>query len=231
MKRYILHVHTYHSGCSTNSPAKILKIAKSAGINGIAITDHNTIKGALETKKLNKDKDFEVVVGEEVSTDIGHVLVLYLKKKINPGKVEDVAKEARAQGAICILAHPYNILQDKVSKIFGVKSARKSLAKKDLDRLKLFDAVEGFNARCFLKKENLLSQKLARDYGKTIVAGSDAHFAGELLNTVVEFSDKYSLKEAIMKNKITLSRTNKSDIWSKFKSTIITSAPSLKRFF
>jgi len=231
MKRYVLHVHTYHSGCSTNSPAKILNVAKSAGINGVAITDHNTIKGALETRKLNKDKDFEVVIGEEVSTDIGHVLVLYLKRKINPGKVEDVVTEARKQNAICVLAHPHNILQDKAFKIFGIKSARKSLNKKDFDKVELFDAVEGFNARCFLKKENLLSRELAEKYGKTVVAGSDAHFIGELLNTIIEFDNKYSLKKAIEKNKITLYRANRANVWSKLKSTIITSVPPLKKFF
>ena len=73
--RYDLHMHTYRSKCSNLRPDVILKLAKKKGLDGIAITDHHEIRGALEVKKLNKDKDFEVIVGEEISTNYGDVLV------------------------------------------------------------------------------------------------------------------------------------------------------------
>jgi len=198
----------------------VLSYAKKRGLNGVAITDHNTIAGALETYKLNKDKNFEVVVGEEVSTDVGHVLVLYVKKAILPGKIEDVLKEAKRQDAICILAHPYNLFQDKFLKGLGGKNGRKSITSDNLDKVKLFDAVEGFNARCFLKKDNEMAMILAKKYGKTIVAGSDAHFPNEICNTYVEFDKKYTLRQAIKKNHIKIYGEKRYLFINKLRSTI-----------
>jgi len=204
MKRYELHLHTNHSKCSSNKPEKVLKIAKSKGFNGIVVTDHNTISGALAIKKLNKDKNFEVVVGEEVATDIGHVLVYYVKRKIKPGKVEDVIKEAKKQKAICVLAHPYNLLSKKLADLLHYKKARGSMTAKDKPKTKLFDAVEIFNSRCLFKSENKMAEKLAKEFKKPIIAGSDAHFYSEIGSSTVRFDRKYSLKDAILKGKLIL---------------------------
>ena len=53
MKRYEIHLHTNYSKCSNSDPKKVLETAKERNLNGIAITDHNTVKGAVEIKKLN----------------------------------------------------------------------------------------------------------------------------------------------------------------------------------
>ena len=61
--KYDLHVHTKYSvKCGYMEPAELLKVTKKRGLNGIAVCDHNTIEGALLAKKLNKDKNFEVIV-------------------------------------------------------------------------------------------------------------------------------------------------------------------------
>ena len=80
--KYDLHNHTYYSKCSNLKPEILIKAAKKKGMDGIAVTDHNTMKGALEARKLNKDKDFEVILGEEIGTNFGDVIGLYLKKEI-----------------------------------------------------------------------------------------------------------------------------------------------------
>jgi len=78
MNKYDLHMHTNFSPDSKNKPASILRISKKAGLNGIAITDHHTIRGALLTKELNEDRDFEVIIGEEITTNRGDVIALYI---------------------------------------------------------------------------------------------------------------------------------------------------------
>ncbi len=219
MKRYILHIHTKYSVCSNCEPRRILEIVKKKGFDGVVITDHNTIRGALEARRINQDDDFEVVIGEEVSTDIGHVLVFYVKKEIKPTKVELVVDEARKQDALCILAHPYNILQSKLKKFFPVKEMRMSLTEKDQDKVKMFDAIEGFNARSLIEKDNLLSQKLAKLYNKPIVAGSDSHFENEICRTWVEFDDSLDLRQAILQNKINFYGERRYVLFNKLLST------------
>jgi predicted metal-dependent phosphoesterase TrpH len=222
MKKYGLHLHTKYSKCSNCEPEKILEVTKKQGFAGIAITDHNTIRGALETKRLNNDENFEIIIGEEVSTDIGHVLVYNVEKEIRPGKVEDVIEEARNQEAICVLAHPYNLISSKLGELLKLQDFRKTLSEKDVDKIKLFDAIEGFNARCLFERENVLSHKLAEIYKKPMIAGSDAHFANEIGNAWVEFDDEYTLGQAILNGKIKLKGKRKHTFISKMHSTIRT---------
>ena len=95
--RYELHLHTRYSCDSNLKPESILKIVKKLGLDGVAFTDHNTIKGAIEAKTLvkrlaqNKEyDDFEVIVGEEVRTNLGDVLVYYVQEEIPKGDFFDV---------------------------------------------------------------------------------------------------------------------------------------------
>jgi len=222
MKKYGLHLHTKYSKCSNCEPKIILETTKKQGFAGIAITDHNTIKGALETKKLNKDKNFEVIIGEEVSTDLGHVLIYYVKEAIMPGNVENVIREAREQKAICVLAHPYNLITSKIGELIKIKNVRKTLSKNDADKVELFDAIEGFNARCLLNKDNILAQKLAKAYKKPAIAGSDAHFANEIGNAWIEFDDEYTVRQAIASGEIELKGKRKHTVINKMRSTIRT---------
>ncbi|MFH1506797.1 MAG: PHP domain-containing protein [archaeon] len=221
MKKYNIHLHTKYSHCSNNDPKQLLEINKALGFDGMAVTDHNTIKGALEIKKLNKDKNFEVIVGEEVSTELGHVLVYYVKKEIKPGKAEDIIREAHRQGAICALAHPYNLLTGGFAKLSKSKTMRGTLSKDNVHKAKLFDAIEGLNARCLLDKENKMATKLAKKHKKPIIAGSDGHFTDEIGNAWVEFNDKYTLKEAILKNKITIKGKRNKALAHKLRSTAL----------
>jgi len=52
MLRFDLHVHSNFSRDGYDSIDSILKRAKEIGLNGIAITDHNTIEGGLTGAKM-----------------------------------------------------------------------------------------------------------------------------------------------------------------------------------
>jgi len=220
MKRYDLHVHTEYSKCSNNNLKGIIGAAKKKRLDGIAITDHNLIEGALKLKNFNKDKNFEIIVGEEVYTNIGHVLVYFIKKKISPGKIENVLREAKKQNALVSLAHPYNNLPLGLSKISLVKNPRGSINTKDEKVLKAFDAIETFNSRVYLLSDNLRAKELAKKLNKPVTAGSDAHFISEIGNAYVEFDDKYSLREAILKKKLKIHGKRKSIVLNRIKSAL-----------
>ncbi len=193
MKRYDLHGHSYYSKCSNLKPKIILKRAKKRGLNGLAVTDHNTIKGAVETKKLNKDPNFEVIIGEEVMTNKGEVLALYINEEIKPGKFEDVIKEIKQQGGISILAHPFSMV--------GLQ--RKRASGNIYDKV---DAIEGFNARSFFKFENYEAQIKAKEIDKPITAGSDYHFWFEVGRAYTMFEG--DLKTAIKEHKTNIRGSN-----------------------
>lgn len=185
MKKYDLHIHTYHSGCSRIRPKKLLKIAKKRGLNGIAITNHNTIKGGKDVKKLNKDKNFEVIIGAEIKTDKGEILGLYLKKEIKSRKAEEVIDEIHKQGGIAIAAHPFT---------WGLLRTAAKFNKKELKKL---DGFETFNARNTFRWENELAVQFAQKHKLAQTGGSDAHFYYEIGRAFTLFNG--SLKDAIKK--------------------------------
>ena len=169
MPKYDLHMHTHYSKCSNLKPETLLRLAKKQNLDGIAITDHHEIKGALEVKKLNKDKDFEVIIGEEVSTNYGDVLVYYLNRKIDKIDFYEVADEARKQNALVTIAHPFRttLIHDHKFQI-PIEKVKKKI-----------DAVECFNART-LPGDNKKADNAADKLKIAKTSGSDSHFFFEI---------------------------------------------------
>ena len=186
---YDLHMHTHYSKCSNLRPEIILKLAKKHNLDGIAITDHHEIKGALEVKKLNKDKDFEVIVGEEVSTNYGDVLIYYLNKKIDEIGFYEVVDEARKQNALITIAHPYRttIIHNHKFRIPIEKIKNK------------VDAIECFNARMMRPSDNKKAEETAAKLGIAKTAGSDAHFFFEIGTACTIFDN--DLRTALKRKK------------------------------
>lgn len=186
--RYDLHIHTHYSKCSNLKPEIILKLAKKHNLNGIAVTDHHEIKGALEVKKLSKDKNFEVIIGEEISTNYGDVLVYYLSKKICETNFFNVIEEARKQGALTAIAHPFRTTLMHNHKFqLPLEQVRDKI-----------NAIECFNART-LPGDNKKANDSADKLGIAKIAGSDSHFFFEIGTAYTIFDD--SLRTAIKRKK------------------------------
>ncbi|VVC01303.1 Error-prone DNA polymerase [uncultured archaeon] len=174
-----LHIHTHFSFDSLAKPEDILAAAVDKGLSAVAITDHNEIAGALEAAEMARERKLplQVIIGEEVSTDRGDLLVYFLKKKIAPGPLSRVLSEAKRQGAVSCAAHPYDAMRHGI--------ALESLAGETLSKI---DAIEAFNARVAAPSHNGRALAFAEKAGKPLLAGSDAHHPLEVGSAAVEFS-------------------------------------------
>ena len=76
-----LHLHSTYSDGSYK-PEQLLKLARSKGLDTIAIADHDTIKGSKEAIKIKDNYDIEVIPAIEFSTYKNkaeiHILGYYL---------------------------------------------------------------------------------------------------------------------------------------------------------
>jgi predicted metal-dependent phosphoesterase TrpH len=160
-----LHSHTYYSRGTKvlyeglNSPEQMVKHTKRLGLDAIAITDHDTMKGCSSVRRLSKKYGILVMPGEEVSTADGHLVALGVNEFIPPKLgIDETLELVHGQGGIGIAAHPFAFSR----RCLG------SLAKK-------CDAMEVFNALSLERIANIKNSYFAKKYNIPKVAGSDAH--------------------------------------------------------
>jgi len=180
---YDLHVHSNHSKDSLLSPNMIVKIARKKGLSGVAITDHDTITGAMEVKTLNRDENFAVIIGQEIKTEFGDVVGLFLTNRIKKNGFWKVLDEITRQNGVSVMAHPYR----------GYSYPEKIIDEVDL--------VEVFNSRS-TRYQNLKAAHLAERYNKPISAGSDAHSFFEIGRGITFTYD--DVRESLIKGKTTI---------------------------
>jgi hypothetical protein len=163
-----LHVHTTYSDGVAGVVEMLERASTIAGLSVIAITDHDCIEGSLQAAQLAPQYGLEAVIGEEVSTQHGHILALFIERHIEPGKSAwETIAEIHAQGGLAIAAHPF----DATVPSLGVSCLRPQMSSLGLDGL------EGFNASIYwpLRAFNMLAQAHAHRWHLPVIGGSDAH--------------------------------------------------------
>jgi len=186
--KYDLHIHSKYSIDGYLSPKMIIKIAKKRGLSGVAITDHNTIKGGLNVKNL-KPKDLQVIVGSEIETNRGEVIGLFLDQEIRSNTFQDVIEEIHNQNGLVIIPHPFDNIRGN-----GINPLK--------DDTPLIDFVEVFNSRCLLENYNVKAHEFATENKLKISAGSDAHFSNEIGNAGVFIDQNIESSEELLENNL-----------------------------
>jgi len=160
-----LHMHTDWSHDCSIAVADLLEHAEEIGLGGIAVTDHNVFRGALEAVELARTRELIVIPGEEVKTDgQGEVIGLFLEEEIPRGmSFGDTIEAIREQGGLVYLPHPF----DRLHAIPDPATLHRHLAE--------IDVFEVFNARLLRDSFNDEALRFARKYRLLQGAGSDAH--------------------------------------------------------
>ena len=159
-----LHTHTEHSHDCTTPVEALLDQAEARGLGTIAITDHNTFAGAKEALELARGRAITVIPGEEVKTQTGEVIGLFLREEIPRGlAMAETIDRIREQGGLVYLPHPF----DRLHAIPDARTLHRHLGE--------LDVFEVYNSRLFFDAYNDEALRFARKYNLTMGAGSDAH--------------------------------------------------------
>ena len=159
-----LHMHTDHSHDCAVPVADLLDYAEAQGLGAIAITDHNVFAGAQEAVQLARRRDLVVIPGEEIKTERGEVIGLFLDEQIERGlPMADTIAAIREQGGVVYLPHPF----DRLHTIPDAPTLHRHLPE--------IDVFEVYNARLLFEGFNDEALRYARKYNLTMGAGSDAH--------------------------------------------------------
>ena len=199
-KVYDLHIHTDASIDGKQTLEDAVKRAKKLGLDGIAITDHNTMKNAQRWKEFSTSK-FKVIPGMEITTTKGHMIALGIQKPIRPMMSPRATLQAiKEQGGVAILPHSMAKYRDGIA--YNIKRSS------SLD-LKV-DNIEIVNSRYGQGATNFKSRELAEAKRISGVAGSDAHTSDGIGMALTEARSKTNSIDEVL-NSIRLGRTNAYD--------------------
>jgi hypothetical protein len=167
------------------SPSELVDHASATGLNVIAVTDHDTIEGALRAAEhAARHSRLQVVVGEEVSSRNGHIVGLFIERRIRPGMSAAATVHAiHDQGGLAVAVHPFWRTQRPArgGLVHGV-----GWLAAELD----FDAVEVENATPGFYVFNQLARRLNVGLGSAELGGSDAHILDAIGRAYTEFPGK-----------------------------------------
>jgi predicted metal-dependent phosphoesterase TrpH len=191
-----LHVHTCHSPDSDTPLSGIVQACSKAGIDCVAITDHNCIDGALE---LQRSGGVRVIVGEEIRTTAGELLGLFLSECVPPGldPIDAVAR-VKAQGGLVCMPHPFSRWPVARPSSLGCRNGETFVPDDRLrsinslltqDVLETVDMIEVMNSRTPFSSNLAAARRLAELCGVPGTAGSDAHTAREVGRARIEMPD------------------------------------------
>jgi predicted metal-dependent phosphoesterase TrpH len=174
------HCHTIYSNGrrrrfdALNTPKEMIDAAIRRGLQGMIITDHDSVTGGLVGREAARVyKDFQVIPGAEVTSLSGHILAIGIEANVPKRlSVEETVEKIHDLGGIAITSHPFS------------NRVRPSLGKECLKT----DGVEVFNA-ANRALDNARAVSLARANGRPQTAGSDAHWAKTLGNAGIICDD------------------------------------------
>jgi predicted metal-dependent phosphoesterase TrpH len=167
-----LHIHSLASD-GTAGVAEILDhVENRTNLDVIAITDHERIDAAVAARSLVRDLGFraEVVVGEEVTTRGGHLLALFIERRVRPPRsLRDTIAEVHDLGGLAIPAHPL-VPYPLCAQGFVLRGLLESA-----DERVRPDGLETFNPTTLGRPWHGRVVRFAEDYGLAKLGNSDAH--------------------------------------------------------
>lgn len=161
--RFDLHVHTDISPCSNLALETILTRAQGLGLDGICLTDHDTMDVLSSVREGLQENGLVVIVGMEYATDEGDYLIFGPFENIRPGmSAYELIPQVHEAGGAIIGAHPYRLKRPADTGMFSSD---------------LCPIVEVANGP---QMENSQALAMAQKRNLAMSAGSDAHTLEEL---------------------------------------------------
>jgi len=184
-------------GDGLNSPEEILTAAEAAGLDVIALTDHDDIRGsfALRDVAAKKGSPVAVVTGVEVTTRAGHLLALFVEDEIPMFRaLAETVIAIHRGGGLAVAPHPLSYLTFSLG-----ERALRALAARG-ERASFIDGIELRNPSYAGRVRGDRARHLNEHVLRVAETGSsDAHHAKLVGTAWTEFpgADADALRAAI----------------------------------
>jgi predicted metal-dependent phosphoesterase TrpH len=161
MYKIDFHTHSTLSPDGGISKQQYKEILNSGVLDYVAVSDHNEIEIAQE---LQAELGDQIIVAEEIATQAGEIIGLYLKERVAGGlELDEAVKAVKLQGGLVYIPHPFEVF-------------RKGINRKNLEQiLPDIDVVEVFNARASFRQKHGQALGFALEHNLAMASSSDSH--------------------------------------------------------
>jgi predicted metal-dependent phosphoesterase TrpH len=170
-----LHCHTFPlSDDSFLSPDQLIERAKTTGLDGVCLTEHDSVWQPRKLRELAERHNFLIIPGIELNTEDGHILVFGLNRHATDTyRLPQLARLVTEAGGALVYPHPYRQFTPllRMDDDFWTMALERAVASPAFQYVCALEAINGRSTQ----DENLFSWQLCARLGLPAVAGSDAH--------------------------------------------------------
>jgi predicted metal-dependent phosphoesterase TrpH len=172
--RVDLHLHSRYSHDSSTTLDALISRARECALDRIALTDHNTVEGALKLAAMAPEL---AIVGEEAKTREGEVIGLFITGRVPPYlRPEEAMDLIHEMGGLVYVPHPLDRNRAHYSPDRLLELATR------------IDIVEVYNPWAE-PPANKAAAELAAELGKVTATGSDSHGVAEMGRSWMEIDE------------------------------------------
>ena len=174
-----MHVHTVRGAADSSlTPDQLIEEAKRIGLTGVNISEHDRVWELREVEEFRARSGLFVSRGMEVSTDMGHMIVVGLDTYV-PGirRAEELRRVVDEADGFMIVAHPFRHFFDPIHFRRDGRPPFDMTPEEAAERMPVFrlvDEIEVANGGS-TPRENQFALKVARVLGKRGIGASDCH--------------------------------------------------------
>lgn len=197
-----MHVHTVRGAADSSlTPEQLVEIAKSIGLSGVNISEHDRVWDAHQLAEFRRTSGLFVSRGMEVSTDMGHMIVIGLDRYV-PGirRAAELRRVLDDAGGFMIVAHPFRHFFDPIHFRRDGRPPFDMTPEEAAERMpvfKLVDEIEVANGGS-TPRENRFALAVARVLGKRGIGASDCHSTNGVGYFVTVFEEELRDEEHLL---------------------------------
>lgn len=200
--RLDLHIHTVYSFDSTIVPSDLLEACRRRGLAGVAITDHDSLRGGLSFAA--ELPGLLIIPGVEIRSAEGEIIGLFMKEEVPPGlSAPETMARIHDQGGVVVIPHPFDYVK-----------LRRMTAGRLRELAGEIDAMEVLNGKPRYWGANRRAARFAESLGIPATAGSDAHKAEHVGLVYVEMEEFTNKEEFLASLRTAVVRGERYSPWA-----------------
>ncbi len=197
-----MHVHTVRGAADSSlTPEQLIEEARRIGLTGVNISEHDRVWDPHHLEEFRRQSGLFVSRGMEVSTDMGHMIVVGLDRYV-PGirRATELRRVVDDLGGFMIVAHPFRHFFDPIHFRRDGRPPFEMKPQEAAERMPVFrlvDEIEVGNGGC-TPRENQFALAVARLLGKRGIGASDCHSTNGVGYYVTVFEEKLRGQEHML---------------------------------